>query len=47
MLAATYISCLPLFTICLIAMVQAMQSSERVARRRANNRASQERRKAR
>lgn len=37
-LAATYVSCLPLFTICLIAVVQAMQSSERVARRRAKPR---------
>ena len=34
MLAATYVICLPLFTICLIAVVQATQSSERIARRR-------------
>ena len=41
-LAATYVSCLPLFTICLIATVQAMQSSERIARRRTRNRATNE-----
>jgi hypothetical protein len=39
-LAATYISALPLFTICLIATVQAMQSSERVAQRRTKRRAA-------
>ncbi len=39
-LAATYVSCLPLFTICLIALVQAMQSSERISRRSAKNRAT-------
>jgi hypothetical protein len=39
-LAATYVSCLPLFTICLIAVVQAMQSSERLARRSTKNRAT-------
>ena len=33
-LAATYVSCLPLFTICLIAVVQAVQGG-RTARRRA------------
>ena len=46
-LAATYVSCLPLFTICLIAIVQAMQSSERIARRKTLHRASQESRKSR
>lgn len=34
-LAATYESCLPLFTICLIAVVQAVQCSARMAKRRA------------
>ena len=33
-LAATYVSCLPLFTICLIAVVQAVQCSGRTAKRR-------------
>jgi hypothetical protein len=41
-LAATYVSCLPLFTICLIAVVQAMQSSERIARRKTKKPASEE-----
>jgi hypothetical protein len=46
-LAATYVICLPLFTICLIAVVQATQSSERMARRRTKNRANQESHKSR
>ncbi len=33
-LAAVYVSCLPLFTICLIALVQAMQSGDRPAARK-------------
>jgi hypothetical protein len=33
-LAATYLSCLPLFTICLIAVVQAIQCGGKPARRR-------------
>jgi hypothetical protein len=33
-LAAIYVSCLPLFTICLIALVQAMQAGERTAGRK-------------
>ncbi len=37
-LAATYVSCLPMFTLCLLAVVQAMQSSEPVARRGAKRR---------
>ena len=41
-LAAMYVSCLPLFTICLIAVVQAMQSSERIARRKTKKPASEE-----
>jgi hypothetical protein len=41
-LAATYVSCLPLFTICLIAVVQAMQSSERIARRKTKKPAREE-----
>ena len=32
-LAATYVSCLPLFTICLIAVVQAIQCSGRMTKR--------------
>jgi hypothetical protein len=39
-LAATYVSCLPLFTICLIAVVQAVQCSSRVAKRKAARRTS-------
>ena len=41
-LAATYVSCLPLFTICLIAVVQAMQSSEHIIGRRSKKPASKE-----
>ena len=39
-LAAIYVSCLPLFTICLIALVQAMQSSERTAPRKTRTEAA-------
>jgi hypothetical protein len=35
-LAATYVSCLPLFTICLIAVVQAIQCGGKPAKRRAS-----------
>ncbi|MGA2244263.1 MAG: hypothetical protein ABSH48_04610 [Verrucomicrobiota bacterium] len=34
LLAATYVSCLPLFTVCLIAVVQTLHSSAPIARRR-------------
>jgi hypothetical protein len=40
LLAATYVSCLPLFTICLIAVVQAVQCGSRMAKRNATKRAS-------
>lgn len=47
-LAAIYVSCLPLFTICLIALLQAMQASEGIVRKRNTSRAAHpESRKAR